>query len=280
MSTYEHGTRARYVRGGCRCSACRAANTAYQKLRQRRIGYGLSPTVEAGPVRRHVLALMSSPYPGANDGIGWRRVADLAEVSRSVVRGLVYGRRGKATRRIKRQNAERLLAVGPDQQAAGALVSAEEVWRQIRELRDFGIPKTRIARALGSRAWTPALQLGRHGVRVWKARMVERLHWETWLMAPRFREGCSCNPPAHLDLLARLQAQGDDTRRENLVGNRLYPSEKLAKATATRMLGKASLCVVTAEEGGYRWYPGPEYVRAEAGAVLLARSTPEGWVAA
>jgi hypothetical protein len=192
----EHGTRAMYTFGKCRCEDCRRANCEYQKRRSRLRGYGLPAQVDAAPVREHVRALMSSPYRGAHDGIGWRRIADLAGVHRSVIRQLVWGKRGKPTQRIKRENAERLLAVGPDELADAAVVWAANTWRYVNELIDFGIPKVRIARALGQQG--QGLQLGRRYVTVRNARAVEDLHWKVFKASPAFRRACGCPMPDHV----------------------------------------------------------------------------------
>lgn len=198
LSGRPHGVRAKYVFEGCRCAGCRKANSEYQKRRQRRVGYGLSPTVDAAPVRDHVRALMSSPYHGAHDGVGWRRIARLAGVAPGVVNTLVWGKRGKPTRRIKRENAEKLMAVRPDKLADAALVWADTTWRYLNELIDFGIPKTRIARALGSTAQQPSLQLGKRYVTVRNARAVEELHWKLFKASAHFRRSCGCPMPDHV----------------------------------------------------------------------------------
>lgn len=193
---YDHGTRARYTFGKCRCEECRRANACYQRRWSRRRGYGLPAQVDATPVREHVRALMSSPYPGAHDGIGWRRIADLAGVHESVVNSLIFGKRGKPTKRIKRENAEKLMAVRPDQLADAALVWAEDTWRYVGELVDFGVSKARIARALGRK--TPALQLGRRYVTLRNARAVEKLHWKVFKASAAFRKACGCPMPEHI----------------------------------------------------------------------------------
>ena len=195
---WPHGVRAKYTLEGCRCAECRRANCDYQKRRQRQVGYGKSPTVDAAPVREHVRALMSSRYPGAHDGIGWRRIARLAGVNASVVHALVWGKRGKPTRRIKRENAEKLMGVLPDDLADAAVVWAAETWRYVNELVDFGVPKRRIARALGSTARKPHLQLGKRYVTVKNARAVEELHWKVFKASAEFRQVCGCPMPDHV----------------------------------------------------------------------------------
>ena len=190
---YEHGTRACYVRDACRCVDCRRANSEYQKRRHRLIGYGRRPQVDAAPVREHVRGLMSSPYAGARDGIGWRRIAELAGVNRSTVQALIWGRRGKPTKRIKRESAEKLLALGPDNLADNAVVWAADTWRYVNELVDFGVARVRIARALGQKG--TGLQLGRRYVTARNARAAENLHWKVFKASAAFRKVCGCPMP-------------------------------------------------------------------------------------
>ena len=213
--TYPHGTRAKYVIERCRCAPCRRANAEYQKRRQRRNGYGLPAQVPARPVREHVRALMPSPYPGAHDGMGWRRIADLAGVSRSTVSALIWGRRGKPTERIKRETAEKLLALGSDNLADASLVWAENTWGYVTELVDFGVPKVRIARALGQKG--QGLQLGKRYVTIKTARAVEDLHWKAFKASAAFRRRCGHPMPDHVaDHLDQLARRTDRMKRAGL----------------------------------------------------------------
>ena len=193
-ATWEHGTRARYTFGGCRCEECRRANADY--ARRRSLWNYQSPHVEAAPVREHVLSLLSSRYHGAHDGMGRRRIAAVSGVTDSVIQHLIYGRNGKMSRRIKRENAEKLMAVGRDLSPA-AVVDAADTWLYLNEMIDFGIPKTRITGALG-KSRHGGLRVGRIRVTVGTARKVEQLHWRIFKASPDFRRHCGHLMPDHV----------------------------------------------------------------------------------
>lgn len=116
-SHHEHGQRVTYVRDRCRCEACTAANTAYEDQRHRSTVYGRESLVDARPTRDHLRRLMAA-------GIGHKRVADLAGISRGVVEGVLYGHpalgRGPS-RRIRPKAAAALLAVSVPTKAPAAL---------------------------------------------------------------------------------------------------------------------------------------------------------------
>jgi transposase len=113
---HTHGSSAAYLQGGCRCDLCRSNRSQKQTARRKQIAYGRyqNALVDAEPVREHMAMLMSY-------GIGINRIAKMAGVSHQTVYPLMYGRssydiqRGKApsTTRIKRESAERLLALKP-----------------------------------------------------------------------------------------------------------------------------------------------------------------------
>jgi len=113
---HTHGSSAAYLHGGCRCDVCRSNRSQKQTARRKEIAYGRyeNALVDAEPVREHMAMLMSF-------GIGINRIAKMAGVSHQTVYPLVYGRtsydikNGKApsTTRIKRESAERILALKP-----------------------------------------------------------------------------------------------------------------------------------------------------------------------
>lgn len=200
-----HGTRAKYVHEQCRCQECRRATAEYEKRGVRRNAYGLSPWVDAEPVRRHVRSLMSSG-PGRNDGVSWKRIAEAAGVEESTVSRLLYGRGTSRTRakgdreyrapsrRLHKDSAERLLALKTIPLAGGALTSARPTWHMIDELTGFGITRARIARTIGQQ--DGRLQLSTNKVTVANARDVEELHWTVFQASGEFRRYCSCPIPA------------------------------------------------------------------------------------
>lgn len=155
--TYAHGTHAKYVLERCRCPRCVYANRRYEEQRAKDLAAGLTRTVDAGPVREHVIKLQSQ-------GMGLKRIAKAAGVGGGVMTGLLYGRRERGTppcRRIRRATAEKLLSVkvapqSPYQVMRGAPVLA--AWIMIADLLELGWPKSWIARqVIGPRA--RALQL-------------------------------------------------------------------------------------------------------------------------
>lgn len=189
------GARARYNTEKCRCPACRKANSEYEKKRVRLNAYGRCDLVDAARVREHVISLMAS-RPGAADGLGRRTIAALAGVSESAVSSLVYGKRGRPLGRVRRRTEARLLSVKSDEPADGATVDARDTWRMIGEMTAVGIPKARIAKALGRK--TPALQLSGKRVRARNARAVGRLHWQVWKRSGELRKVCRCPLPEYM----------------------------------------------------------------------------------
>jgi hypothetical protein len=163
---FAHGTRPRYV-SGCRCDACRVANTAYARTRAlAKVRGEWNGLVDAAPARQHLVALSRA-------GVGYRSVAAASDVAITVLVEVLSG----AKQRIRARTAKRILAVDEGAMADGALVDARPSWRLIREmLRDAGLTKGEIAQRLGHE--TPALQLGKARVFASTALQVRRLHAE------------------------------------------------------------------------------------------------------
>jgi hypothetical protein len=205
---YPHGTRARYTFNKCRCSECRAANSAYQRRWAKkhtktaaRLGYEASRFTDAAPVRKHLCML-------SREGVGRHQVAKVSGVRESTLSALIYGksrgnsaRRSPPSRRILKRDAEKILAVTPSDRADHALVDAEPVWKQIREMEAFGVSRKKIGRAIGPRAPRPYLQLKKGKVIARSARRIAALHWNLWRRNWRFRESCTCSVPG--SVLAR-----------------------------------------------------------------------------
>ncbi len=189
-----HGTRAKYNVEKCRCARCRAANSDYEKQRVRRNAYGRSNLVDAAQARQHVRGLLHS-------GMGRRRVAAVAGVPESVVNSLLYGKRGRQLGRVHHDTARKVLAVDSADPADGALVDAATTWRMLDELIALGVPKARIARALGKQ--TPALRISRNEVRLSTRRSVARMHWSVWMRSGELRAACRCAVPR--EVLQRLE---------------------------------------------------------------------------
>lgn len=182
MTTPErpHG-RAKYVREHCTCDICREANNAYQRNRERQRGYGRAAYVDAEPARAHLRALGEA-------GIGWRRAAELAGLSSSVVSNLLYGRSGRApTKRVRAATAAKILAVeiSADRMAERAVVDATGTRRRLRALVAIGWSQTQLAERLGmtpNNFW-PLVQ-GRANVTAARRRAVVQLYDDLWDKPP------------------------------------------------------------------------------------------------
>ncbi|MDQ0792042.1 hypothetical protein [Streptomyces sp. B1I3] len=160
MSMREHGTYAKYKLDGCRCQ----------------------PYVDAEPVREHVRTL-------AEFGIGWMRLARIANVPRGTVSKLLYGdsNRGMGpSKRILPKNAAALLAVEPtlDNLADRAAVDGAGTRRRLQALVAAGWPQTRIAARIGISNFTKTMH-GDQPVRVTTARAAVALYDELWRADPR-----------------------------------------------------------------------------------------------
>lgn len=152
-SKREHGTRARYVGGRCRCLQCRAANSRYSTERDhaRRIG-DYRELVDAKPARLHLSKL-------SRIGIGYKTVAEGAKVSINVIAKIRSGER----KQIRRDTETRILAVTKQNAPLGdrSLVDSEPTWKLLDKLLTRGYSKTQLAAWLGMKA--PSLQIKRGG---------------------------------------------------------------------------------------------------------------------
>jgi len=160
---YAHGTRARYV-AGCRCGACRRANTAYEKERASARARGdWNGLVDAGPVRAHLRAL-------SREGVGYKSVAAATDVAPSTLTKILAGER----RFIRQVAARRVLAVDVGAAADHACIDARPTWRLIRDMLRLGLTRGEIAQRLGRKR--AALQIGKRLVFARTALEVRRLH--------------------------------------------------------------------------------------------------------
>ncbi|GAA0853307.1 hypothetical protein ACFQVD_26750 [Streptosporangium amethystogenes subsp. fukuiense] len=180
---YEHGTSAGYTLGGCRCGLCRQAHGDYKNHRTRQIAYGRwQPLVDAQPVREHVQLL-------GEFGLGWKRIAGLADVPEFTVGRLLYGaplERRAPSKRIKTQTAEKLLALRPnlDILPDTATISSAGTQRRIQALSVVGWSIPQQARLLGRKPSNYASILARPKVTAATARDVRALCEELWNTAP------------------------------------------------------------------------------------------------
>lgn len=179
-----HGTRAKYAVERCRCTPCRAASRAYENWRHRQIAYGRSAYVDADPVRAHVRNL-------SEQGLGWKRAAQLAGLTTSTVWKLLYGDPGRGmapSKRVRRRTAAALLAVTADLDNLGATVPVPAVGprRRLQALVAIGWSQTYLANRMG--VGVGSLNLTLHGpsshVRAATARAARDLYDELWNTRP------------------------------------------------------------------------------------------------
>lgn len=161
--TRQHGDRLRYM-GGCRCSDCRRANTAYETARARARKAGeWNGLVPADKARAHILKL-------SEQGIGRDQVADAAGMAATTLNLITRGLRT----RLRAMNEKALLAVTPEAIADGARIDARPTWALLENLVATGYSKARLARELGYA--TRALQISHDQCKASTALKVERLH--------------------------------------------------------------------------------------------------------
>jgi hypothetical protein len=154
---------------GCKCLLCRAANARYECARaeQRRAGLW-NGIVSARRVRRYLRKLSRA-------GIGYKQAAKNAGVAKTTLAEVLRGTR----RQLRALTEKRVLEFGARAVADGGLTDAAATWRRIGWLLDEGFTKREIARRLGSKAKTPALQIHRGFVTGRTLRKVEAL-WRSF----------------------------------------------------------------------------------------------------
>jgi hypothetical protein len=160
----EHGDRLRYI-AGCRCFACRRANSAYEAARKvaRAAGEG-NGIVPAAKARAHMKAL-------SEKGVGRRSVGAACDVADTVLSEIISGRKVN----IRAATERAILAVTVAAAGDRALVCAKQTWKMLDQLIADGYTKSNLAARLGSKSKIPSLQLKRDVVTVRNAHLVERL---------------------------------------------------------------------------------------------------------
>ena len=142
LDSCECPSRGRYTQG-CRCDACRAANSAYERARNR---YGwASSFVDAEPVRRRVEKLLDAGYTE-------RELCRVAGVARTTMSGLMrrHHRTGEPVKRVRADTAARIMAVdGRRRLGSATLVPAARIADVIRGRMADGFTVADVARAAG-----------------------------------------------------------------------------------------------------------------------------------
>lgn len=159
------GNRAKYVFDKCRCDLCTAANREYVRVAAQRIEPAY---VRADEARAHIKEL-------ADVGVGLKQIAKASGISTGSLSKLVYSSRDRGpSARIRKTTADKIMAITPADQAAGARRPAGPTWQMLDEMIAAGVPKTVIAQAVGQTG--PGLQLSRDTVTARNARAVAALH--------------------------------------------------------------------------------------------------------
>lgn len=160
-----HGNRLRYL-AGCRCTDCRAANAAYERMRiaERKAG-NADPIVPADKARAHLFALSEA-------GVGRSSVHTATDVARAILQKI---RNGEHTQ-IRRSTERKILAVPVDAAMLldGAHIDAGPSLALVAELQQAGFPKVRIAREMGQKS--NGLQLGPKLITVRNAAKLRQVH--------------------------------------------------------------------------------------------------------
>lgn len=184
MTIRQHGTRAKYVNEKCRCEPCTKANTDAENNRYRQQAYGRwQPYVDAEPARAHVCILMDYGY-------GWKRIADMAGVSRITVNKLLYGARHRGmqpSKSVRPETAAKLLAVQPNGERLGGAVTVDATGtrRRLQALVAAGWPQSRLAARLGMHASNFGTMLRSQQVLASTERAVRKLYDALWKQDPR-----------------------------------------------------------------------------------------------
>ncbi len=142
---HEHGTTLAYIKDECRCPACRAANAAATRVRNRDLTYGRwNPLADADLVRAHLERLRTA-------GLGVPRIAYLADVSERWLRRIMNGQNGQLQAHVRADTARRILAVDADQDnlAPNRKIDGTGTRRRLQSLVALGWPPAWIAQRLG-----------------------------------------------------------------------------------------------------------------------------------
>lgn len=172
-----HGTLTGYNIHGCRCDECTAAQSRYNGRRRLLIASGRwQHRAETQPVRDHINQLRQA-------GLGWRRIARLADVSDGIVSRILYGtptRGWGPSKHINPASAAALLAVHADIDtlADGARIDATGTKRRIQALVAIGWSNAEQARRLGVTRQSHSRIHGMTHVTAGLARTIRRLYDE------------------------------------------------------------------------------------------------------
>jgi len=181
-ANHQHGTYACYTLDACRCVPCAVACSQYEATRVRDRAYGREAFVDARPAAAHLRALMAA-------GLGWKRVAQLADLPTSSVYVLLYGRpdrnAGKPRTQARKATVDKLLAVPIptlDDLADGANTDPTGTRRRVRALVAHGWSLTALADRTGidHQILRGAVNGSRRYVLAGSARAIRAAYDELW----------------------------------------------------------------------------------------------------
>jgi hypothetical protein len=180
---HRHGTRTAYVKDQCRCTQCRAANSAASKTAYRDRVLGRSaPFIDASPVRAHIETLREA-------GIGFERIAQLAGISSSHVRELVpHARTGRRPiQRVRPETAQRLLAIAVTDanRASRSHVDVTGTRRRLQALVAIGWTQQALAAELGRSTSSLTRSMTSETVTAGTACLVGELYEHLWDKQPK-----------------------------------------------------------------------------------------------
>lgn len=178
---HQHGTRITYKADQCRCLPCSKANSAYERVRNKQKAYGRwQPYVDAAPARAHVQQLLAA-------GLGWKRIAMLADLPQSSLSNLLYGHEGRPrSKRIRVETERRILTVraGLDTLGRGVRVDGTGTRRRLQALVTIGWSKAKLGERLGMTPGNFGRTFGSDRVFAGTARAVRDLYDELWDRPP------------------------------------------------------------------------------------------------
>lgn len=169
---YEHGTRARYHLGKCRCFPCKVANSEYEheRLQRRRNpwrvrkvgGKWVVKNIETGEIAPEDIAdelLLEQPEDDAElistreavkhmkalqrAGVGLKTVAKRAGVPYSVIQRMMPGADYRPILRTRRSTAEKILSVSVSAVSEGARIDSSDTVRLLETLYGTGLATPR-----------------------------------------------------------------------------------------------------------------------------------------
>ena len=175
----------------CRCRPCSTHRMQTEERRRKDKAYGRYDVglVDAEPVREHLMML-------GEYGLGYKRVAAIAGLGITPVRTVIWGRqdpgprKGEMQKRIKRETAEKILAVKPDVSllAGGARIPARGTHRRLRALVARGWSQSKLSDRLDMDRGSFGLMMQRDHVQVSTHREVAALFEELWDQLPPHEE--------------------------------------------------------------------------------------------